>query len=305
MPGLQSFDMKNDALKLAVTALALSDDVRQTPRIARTLGFSGIQFDAFGRELDIPGLSLSGRRDFRKILSAQDQQLAGLRMDGGPKGLGIGADVDQLLSRVDRAMEAAAGLGSPLLCLEVGLLPEPQRAATSSAPISKADAGIILIPEPAPAPVQPPTPPPDPALVSQVDDALREIGRRADRYNVMVALRSDLSSFAAIDRAIRAADCPWIGLDFDPSLALRDDGTLDEIFSRLGSWIRHVRARDAIAGSDRRTRPTVVGQGNVDWCAVLGNLDSADYRGWMTIDPTDLGNRSAAAVEARKFLEAL
>lgn len=305
MPGLQSFDMKNDALKLAVTALALSDDVRQTPRIARTLGFSGIQFDAFGRELDIPSLSLSGRRDFRKILSAQDQQLAGLRMDGGPKGLGIGADVDQLLSRVDRAMEAAAGLGSPLLCLEVGLLPEPQRVAMSRAPISKADAGIILIPEPAPAPVQPPTPPPDPALVSQVDDALREIGRRADRYNVMVALRSDLSSFAALDRAIRAADCPWIGLDFDPSLALRDDWALDQIFSRLGSWIRHVRARDAIAGSDRRTRPTVVGQGSVDWSAVLGNLDSADYRGWITVDSTDLGNRSAAAVEARKFLEAL
>ena len=297
--------MNSQALKLAVTALALSDDVRQTPRMARTLGFSGIQFDAFGRGLNIPALSLSGRRDFHKMLSAQDQQLAGLRMDGGPKGLGIGADVDQLLSRADQVMEAAAELGSPLLCLEVGLLPEPQRAAMSRAAISKADAGIILIPEPAPAPVQPPTPPPDPALVSQVDAALQEIGRRADRYNVMVSLRSDLSSFAALDRAIRAADCPWIGLDFDPSLALRDDWTLDEIFSRLGSWIRHVRARDAIAGSDRRTRPAVVGQGNVDWTAVLGNLDSADYHGWITIDPTDLVNRSVAAAEARKFLEVL
>jgi len=297
--------MKNEVLKLAVTALALSDDVRQTPRMARTLGFSGLQFDAFGRGLDIPALSLSGRRDFRKMLSAQDQQLAGLRMDGGPRGLGIGADVDLVISRADKAMEAAAGLGSPLLCLEVGLLPEPQRVAAPRAPISQTAAGLILLPEPAPAPVQPPTPPPDPALVSQVDDALREIGRRADRYNVMVALRSDLSSFAAVDRAIRAADCPWIGLDFDPSLALRDDWALDEIFSRVGSWIRHVRARDAIAGSERRTRPTVVGQGSVDWGAVIGNLDSGDYHGWITVDPTDLVNRSAAAADARKFLESL
>jgi len=297
--------MKNEVLKLAVTALALSDDVRQTPRIARSLGFVGLQFDAFGRALDIPALPLSGRRDFRRMLSAQDQQLAGLRMDCGPKGLGIGADVDLVISRADNAMEAAAGLGSPLLCLEVGLLPEPQRVAAPRAPISQSAAGIILLPEPTPAPVQPPTPPPDPALVSQVDDALREIGRRADRYNVMVALRSDLSSFAAVDRAIRAADCPWIGLDFDPSLALRDDWALDEIFSRVGSWIRHVRARDAIAGTDRRTRPTVVGQGSVDWSAVLGNLDSADYRGWITVDPTDLVNRSAAAADARKFLESL
>ena len=297
--------MKNEVLKLTVTALALSDDVRQTPRIARSLGFVGLQFDAFGRALDIPALPLSGRRDFRRMLSAQDQQLAGLRMDCGPKGLGIGADVDLVISRADKAMEAAAGLGSPLLCLEVGLLPEPQRVAAPRAPISQSAAGIILLPEPTPAPVQPPTPPPDPALVSQVDDALREIGRRADRYNVMVALRSDLSSYAAIERAIRAADCPWIGLDFDPSLALRDDWALDEIFSRLGSWIRHVRARDAIAGTDRRTRPAVVGQGSVDWSAVLGNLDSADYRGWITVDPTDLVNRSAAAADARKFLESL
>jgi len=297
--------MKNEVLKLTVTALALSDDVRQTPRIARSLGFVGLQFDAFGRALDIPALPLSGRRDFRRMLSAQDQQLAGLRMDCGPKGLGIGADVDLVISRADNAMEAAAGMGSPLLCLEVGLLPEPQRVAAPRAPISQSAAGLILLPEPAPAPVQPPTPPPDPALVSQVDDALREIGRRADRYNVMVALRSDLSSYAAIERAIRAADCPWIGLDFDPSLALRDDWTLDEIFSRLGSWIRHVRARDAIAGTDRRTRPAVVGQGNVDWGAVLGNLDSADFHGWITVDPTDLVNRSAAAADARKFLESL
>jgi len=297
--------MKNEVLKLAVTALALSDDVRQTPRIARSLGFVGLQFDAFGRALDIPALPLSGRRDFRRMLSAQDQQLAGLRMDCGPKGLGIGADVDLVISRADNAMEAAAGLGSPLLCLEVGLLPEPQRVAAPRAPISQSAAGIILLPEPTPAPVQPPTPPPDPALVSQVDDALREIGRRADRYNVMVALRSDLSSFAAVDRAIRAADCPWIGLDFDPSLALRDDWALDEIFSRVGSWIRHVRARDAIAGTDRRTRPAVVGQGSVDWSAVLGNLDSADYRGWITVDPTDLVNRSAAAAEAKRFLVSL
>ena len=295
--------MNNQSLKLAVTALALSDDVRQTPRMARSMGFAGLQFDAFGRGFDIPGLSLSGRRDFRKMLSAQDQQLAGLRMDGGPKGLSIGADVDQLLSRVDKAMEAAAGLGSPLLCLEIGLLPEPQRVATSGPPISQAQAGLILLPEPAPAPVQPATPPPNPALVSQVDDALREIGRHADRYGVVVALRSDLSSFSALERAIRAADCPWIGLDFDPSLALRDDWTLDEIFSRLGAWIRHVRARDAIAGTDRRTRPAVVGQGSVNWGAVLGNLDSADYRGWITVDPTDLVNRSAAAAEAQKYLE--
>jgi len=51
-----------------------------------------------------------------------------------------------------------------------------------------------------PGPSQPATrtAPPDAKAVSQIDSALAEIGQRADRYGVMLALRSELSSFAAM-----------------------------------------------------------------------------------------------------------
>jgi sugar phosphate isomerase/epimerase len=143
---------------------------------------------------------------------------------------------------------------------------------------------------------------PDPVFVSQVDDALTELGRRADRYSIVIAFRSELSSLAALHRALQAADCPWFGVDLDPVSILRDQWSLDEVFSALGLMIRHVRARDAIAGSDNRSRPATVGQGGTDWSHLLSNLDAASYRAWITVDPTELPNRAAGAEAAIKIL---
>ena len=296
--------MSFDAIRIAVAASALGDDPRQTPRQAHQLGFQGLQFDAYTASLEIPTLSGSGRREFRLMLSSADQQLAGFRADLGPKGLGLGADVDRILSRLDSALEAAAALSSPLVCVELGPLPAPARENKPKPRVTPEQAGLLILPtsratEPT---VEPAGPPPDPAFVSQVDAALNELGRRADRYSVMVAFRSDLASLAALDRAVRAAACPWFGIDLDPVSILRDEWDADEAFSRLGSFIRHVRGRDAVAGADRRTRPSVIGAGGTDWGKLLANLDAADYHGWISVDPMELTDRIGGASAGRKAL---
>jgi sugar phosphate isomerase/epimerase len=38
---------------------------------------------------------------------------------------------------------------------------------------------------------------------------------------------------------------------------------------------------------------------------LLGNLDDAGYEGWLTVDPTELMNRPAAAAQAAEYLRAL
>src|SRR5687768_13039522 len=98
--------MARENLKLAVVAAALSDDARAAPTLARKAGFAGLQFEARTAALDIPELSGTGLREFLRLLTAQDQQLVGLRMDLGIRGLGPGADVDRELSRLTRVMEA-------------------------------------------------------------------------------------------------------------------------------------------------------------------------------------------------------
>jgi sugar phosphate isomerase/epimerase len=302
--------MPERKLKLAVIAAAFSPDPRVAPTFARRAGFGGLLFDARSAALDIPELSGTGRREFRHVLSGQDQQLVGLRTDLGPKGFGPGADVDRELSRLGRVMEAATGLGSPLVCVDLGPLPVPVAAEPPKPKVTPGLAGLILLPTTqevaeAAKPQAASQPAPDPAFVSQVDAALFELGRLADRTSTVVAFRSELSPLSALERALRVADCPWFGADLDPVGVLADAWDADEVFSRLGPLVRHVRGRDAVGGSGRRTKPTVLGRGDTNWPQLLANLDGADYAGWITLDPLELSDRPAAAAAGATHLRGI
>src|SRR4051794_8680428 len=102
----------SNALTFAVTAAMLDADPRAAARTARSMGFSGLLFDAFGASIDLTELSLTGRREFRHVLSSADQQLAGLQVELGPKGFGPGADIDRTLSQFERVFEAARDLAA-------------------------------------------------------------------------------------------------------------------------------------------------------------------------------------------------
>src|SRR6202011_874310 len=112
-------------------------------------------------------------------------------------------------------------------------------------------------------------------------------------------------SFASLAKVLRQADCPWFGIDLDPVALLRDEWELDDLFSRLGPLVRHVRGRDAMVGAERRTKPTPIGQGGVSWEKILANLDEAGYRGWITVDPVDLTDRLSAAAAGVSHLQPL
>jgi sugar phosphate isomerase/epimerase len=257
--------------QLAVLAAVFGAEPREAIRAARAAGFAGLQLDWRSEQLDVTTLSSSGRRELRTLLRSHDLGLVGLRIDLGGKGLGPGADVDAVLSRLDTVLQAAVGLGAPLVCLDVGPLPS---AANKN---------------------------PDP----NVDRALGDLGILADRYSVAVAFRSELAGFDAVHRALAAADCAWFGVDLDPVAALRDDWPMDEIFTRLGPMIRHVRGRDAIAGADRRTKPAAIRRGSVQWDQLLRRLTDADYRGWITVDSMELPDPASMAIAGAASLRSL
>ncbi len=128
------------------------------------------------------------------------------------------------------------------------------------------------------------------------EEAWVELGRRADRHGVMVALRSELAGFEILEGVIKKGGCPWMGIDFDPVGMLKDNWSEGEIFSRVGGMIRHVRGRDAILGTEKRTKAAVMGRGSIQWESLLRDLDQAGYGGWVTVDPVELANRRAAAI---------
>jgi sugar phosphate isomerase/epimerase len=191
-------------------------------------------------------------------------------------------------------------MGSPLVCVDLGPLPEPARKRAAAPKVDPAQAGLIIIPTAeeiaaATEAAEEEEIPADTAFEASVDAAMAELGRRADRYSATVAFQSDLSSLAALERALRKADCPWFGVELDPVAILRDRWGTDEVFGRLGAQVRLVRARDAAVGHDRRTKPMAIDGGDVDWAQLLALLDEAGFGGWMVVDPLELADRAAGA----------
>jgi sugar phosphate isomerase/epimerase len=300
-------------LLIGIADHALGDDLRKAPLIARRLGAAGIQFQAVSPRMDFTQLSGSGRREFLHVLRGQDQQIVGLRFELGKQGFGPGADVDQLLARLGKVLETAVGFGSVIVCVDLGPLPPPPHRHRQTPAITKEQAGAIFVPEmllaiPAPESTTMEHIPLkiDPTFVAQVDAAMAELGGIADRYSATVAFASELASFAALAEVLRKANCPWFGVDLDPSAALRDSWAMDEIFAALGPLIRHVRGRDAIGTLENtRTQPVVIGNGQIPWPTVLHNLDGTGYHGWITIDPIGLTDRLAGAAEGIRYLKKL
>jgi sugar phosphate isomerase/epimerase len=291
---------------IGVIAAAIDADVRIAALRAREAGFEGLAFDAFAPGIDLTQLSASGRREFRNVLAAQNLDLISLNLELDPAGFALGADVDRSLARIRLAMEAAAGLRAPLLTLDLGRLPRIEPAILPPKPINPDLVGLIIIPESKLVDVaQAPAQPPDPGFVSQVQAALDIVGRDADRFGVVVAMRSALSSYISLNTAIRSVTCSWFGVDLDPVAMLKDHWDPDQIFSAIGGLIRHVRVRDAVIGDGSRSVPAPVGRGQVEWAELLAALDESNYPGPLTVDSTGLQNMSAAAALALSSLRAL
>lgn len=245
------------------------------------------------------------------MLSAQDQRLAALAVDIGAKGIGPGADVDRVIARLDTVMETSLGLGTKLICVDLGPLPIPQQKPRPRKKIDPDEAGLIILPPPSmgevegAAPAEPISEAAETEGSGQIDAAMEEIGKAADRYGVTVAFRSDLASLAALERAIESAACPWFGVDLDAVAILRDAWSMDDVFSHMGGSIRHVRGRDALRGADRRTRPAPIGRGSMNWGDLMANLSAAGYEGWLTVDSLELENRKGAAQAGLEYLRSL
>src|SRR5262249_30896312 len=156
---------------------------------------------AYTARMRLPDLSATGRREFRHVLAGQQRELVAVHVDCGPRGLGPGADVDRGINGVDRAVGGARGVGAAGVAVEGGPRTESARDAKPKPKVTQEMAGLILIPSLESKSTEEPVLPAvkaDPIVAAQVDSAMAELGRRADRYGVAVAFHSDLSSYAAL-----------------------------------------------------------------------------------------------------------
>lgn len=247
-------------------------------------------------------LGRSARREISTLFRRSGITMAAVRVDPGRHGFTPSADLNLVLDRLSVAAELVRELDCSLLLIDSGLLPPLPPERTIKPEISPGLAGALIIPEPEPR-AEPPPFRPDPVLEGSVQTAMRELCALCDRWGVRAGLSTSLSPHAALEAVLRQVDCPMFGVDLDPVSVLRDDWDLDRVLSVHSKRLTHVTFRDATVGQDRRTRPAVPGRGDADLQALLAKLEAADYRGWVTLDVTELVDRASGVAAGAKLLE--
>jgi sugar phosphate isomerase/epimerase len=293
--------MQIDGIQTSVVASALGDDLRQIPLACRQIGYDGVLLDCLVGPVNLLDLSGSAQREIRHLFAREERQIAGLQMELSGRGFEIHTDADRQLDQIERVLKAARDLMVPTVCLDLGRLPEPPRERKISPPVVKAHS-LIIIPETVENIPENAVDEADPSAAIWVKNIAVELARRSDRYGVVLAMRVGLSSIRSVEAFIAQADCPWFGIDLDTVAALRDRREVSSVLSSGGQRMRHIRLRDAFRGTDGRTRPAMPGEGEVDMSGLFGLLHEGGWKGWISIDPTDLPDRSTAVSRGMEIL---
>jgi sugar phosphate isomerase/epimerase len=270
---------------------AISMDQRTTLRDIRLAGFSAVELPLSAIPAD---LSASGQREFRHLISSHELSLNAIHLSFPGKGFMPGGDVDRLLDRTQQLLHTARDLGAKQVVIDLGPLPRVSNALAKK-PIDPAHLGLLILPDPPKVEVVSNDPPVDESATSFFDAAMIELGRRCDRMGVATVLRSSLSPVSGLAGAMKRAGCPWFFACCDPSALCVEGIDFHDAFNLIGPHISHVLAVDVIKGEGGRTKPAMIGRGDVPWRQLLSLLRDADYKGLLTIDPTELPDRALAS----------
>lgn len=124
---------------------------------------------------------------------------------------------------------------------------------------------------------------------------------------VQVALETGQESAATLSRFLDALDRQRVGINFDPgNLLLYGSGDPVPTLSRLASRVLQVHVKDALPAPSGGMwgREVPVGEGAVDWRALLSTLSRCPAVTTLVIEREAGGDRLGDVIRARRFLEA-
>jgi sugar phosphate isomerase/epimerase len=257
------------ALKLALDLATLEQPPLASLQSAAELGVEGVVIDARG-DFALLRLSQTGIRQLRKTLADSRLRAAAVRFRTR-RGYSDLADLDARIEATKKALNVAYALGAGVVLNHVGRLPSPDSADWNT-----------------------------------FREVLNDLGRFGQRVGAMLAAETGADSPADLARLLAALEPAALGVDLDPGALVLGGHAPLEVVETLGTSILHVHLtdarRDSFAGRGRFVPP---GEGSADLPALLSALEAHDYRGWLTVRPTENANPVEQAAETirnlRKF----
>ncbi len=256
-------------MKLALDLATLPQPPVTALQTAAELGVEGVVLDARG-DFAPARLSQTGLRQLRKLLEDSRLKAAAIRFRTR-RGYADPSDLDARIEATQQALRMAYAVGATVVLNHVGRVPAAESSEWNT-----------------------------------LREVLSDLGRFGQRVGAFLAAETGPDTPADLARLLAALPTAALGVDLDPGALVLGGHSPEEAVAALGSSILHVQLTDARRDSPWQPgRFVPLGQGTVDLSAVLGALESYDYRGWLTIRPTDDASPVEQAAQAISHLRRL
>ncbi|MBX9788390.1 MAG: sugar phosphate isomerase/epimerase [Pirellulales bacterium] len=235
---------------------------------AAELGCEGVELDA-RNEVPYREFSQTAVRQLRVQLADLRLRVAALSFVTR-RGYNVIDELDRRVDATKQVMKLARALGADLVINQVGRVPQ------------SADD-------------------PDWPLLIEV---LRDLGDFGQHSGALLCAETGSEAGPTLLHLIEALPDGALGVALNPGALLYHGFDPNEATDKLGAFVRHVMAVD---GDRARGRGTVVplGSGSVDFPALLGELEECDYRGYISVAPTNAVEPLAEAQRAIGYLRNL
>ena len=236
-------------LRISLQLASLRQPLKKALQTAAQLGVNAVEIDA-RNEIQLRDMSRTAVRHLRKMLEDLNLSLSGLAFPTR-RGFNELADLDQRVEATMRAMTLAYDLGAPMVTNQVGDIPENEESATWN----------LLV------------------------ETLTTLGQHGQKCGARFAARTGAEDGATLNRLVRALPVGALAVDFDPGELTLHRFSPSEAIKLLADDVIHVRARDAVQDlAQRRGVEVQLGRGSVDFPELLGELENAGYRGYLTLE---------------------
>lgn len=244
--------------------------LRKALLLAAQAGAQGVQFDAVG-ELSPAKLSESGRREISILLRSFNLQLAAIFCPLR-NGLDTSIDQEQRLIHVKQNMDLAFDLGSKVLALHAGQIPQEKENSR----------------------------------IATLTESLTFLGAHGDRAGVSLALETGLESGKVLADFLATIDSGALGAGLNPgNLKLHGHDPLQAVLD-LGKRIKLVHATEFESnGPGRTAREVPLGKGDFDWNSLMVYLDQSGFHDYLICEKNEGTDNATQMINGLDFLKTL
>ena len=255
---------QNTGVVLESLRLRIKDGIKT----ASALGFKGIQIDATQREITPENLSLTGRRELRRLIDTNRLCLCAL---GGELGVGFinENEFDFLIKRIKAIINLALDLKTSIITAQIGSI------STQT----------------------------DSTYWHAVNAALSEIGRHAENHGCRLAAKISFDSYSTLKDFLKSLYTEGIKLIYDPASLIINN--LDPIkgIHELHKYIVHTNLWDTRQTEEGRNIEVPIGEGIIPVEEFVSTLESTGYHGFYVINSKTMQQPVENIKKGKEFLD--